>query len=126
MSAWNDLDLLKFRIDKIRFSAIAVGMRKDAGVEIPPATIRKLLADLGCTVPEDEDPDIYFVVREDEYLEMKSAANKVPKRRSLVPEEQVEPHPVLLLGSSPSVALTEEMARHRFELAARNHTEKIL
>jgi hypothetical protein len=116
--AWNELDLLKFRIDKIRFSSIATDMQKNSCVVVPPALVRKLLAELGCHVPEGEDPDIFFVVREDEYEELKSAAAANSRAR-----ESAEPHAVLLLGCSPSVALTEEMARHRFEVAARNHNE---
>jgi hypothetical protein len=112
--AWRDLDLLKFRVDKIRLSAIAPEMRKYSGVPIRRDEIIKLLGELGCNVPDGEDPDIFFVVRADDYEEIKAPA----------PEGE-EPIATALLGRSPSVALTEEMVRHRFEVQVKNHNEKL-
>lgn len=108
---WQNLDILKFTVKCVPFQSLAREFRVALGME--QSQLRRLLTELGLAFPEDQDnPDIYFVVTQDEYEDMKSYQKREPSMSAL-------------LGASPSVALTEEMARHRFEVRVKNHNEKL-
>jgi alkanesulfonate monooxygenase SsuD/methylene tetrahydromethanopterin reductase-like flavin-dependent oxidoreductase (luciferase family) len=108
--SWRELDLLKFRVDKILFSDLAKEFHKALGMSA--GKLRQFLAELGVTFGAEEDPELFYVVVQEAYEDMKA-------------DQRREPTPGTLFGISPSVALTEEMARHRFEVKIKNHNEAL-
>jgi hypothetical protein len=74
----------------------------------------------GIEIAESTDPELFFVVRAEDYKTLKQAINQKRKRK----EKECEPDLATLFGMSPSIALTKEMAKHRFEVLIQNHNTK--
>lgn len=114
-----DLDILKYRIESISFEKLAAHYWNRYG--IMRTHLRKLIGDMGVTLTEEGDPELFFVVRQTDYNDLKAGLNRKRERRD---QEEVEPTLPELFGFSPSIALTRDMAKHRFEVIVQNHNAR--
>lgn len=80
---------------------------------------------LGIIVDPTQDQELFFVTREEDYAEAKEVTNKRPGMRRKAFGDEIEPDMAVLVGRSPSIALTHEMAKHHYELLISNHNKSI-
>jgi hypothetical protein len=124
-----EIDLCKYRINSIKWFDLLGRYWKY--YQVNKEKMRMMLCNLGVVIPEGEDPEIFFIVRKEDYDNAKVVCNKGRKKptgNSMVDfcngAKAIEPDAAMLFGISPSIALTHDMAKHRFELAVQNYNER--
>lgn len=108
-----DLDFLKYRIDSIKFSSLKEKMERY--YMTGENKLKLMLANLGVIV-SDDDLEIFYVVRAEDYKLAKASVNRRRKDKDMI-----EPDASMLFGASPAIAITKELAKRKFELMIQSH-----